>query len=275
MKFNRDLATIHGYLCSDGYVVKNPPNQKHKYYHIGFRNTNSTLLNDFKEKAEKIFPVNARLIKDGRVLIQSKNLYFYLTKDFSYYSREWKLPKLNMNCMRLWIRAFFDCEGWVTCIKAKNRHIGAECVNKKELAKINQALKSRFRIKSTVKEKKNRDISALIIYGKENLIRFRRHIGFLHPAKKKRLDDAIDSYRSLEWEFFKIDPFKKIKIKNGKARAFSSLEINLLRLKFRLNEYGISSRIYGPIKNGNGNVYYELSVPKSNHPKLFKQANQT
>jgi hypothetical protein len=53
MKFNNNLSAIHSYLCGDGYVIKNPKTQKHKYYHIGLRNTNQTLLRDFKKNSKK------------------------------------------------------------------------------------------------------------------------------------------------------------------------------------------------------------------------------
>ena len=55
MKFDKNLAAIHAYLCSDGYVIKNPRTQKHKYYYIGFRNTNLILLKDFQKKFNDYF----------------------------------------------------------------------------------------------------------------------------------------------------------------------------------------------------------------------------
>jgi hypothetical protein len=39
MKFDTNLSSIHGYLCGDGYVIKNPKTQKHKYYHIGYKHS--------------------------------------------------------------------------------------------------------------------------------------------------------------------------------------------------------------------------------------------
>lgn len=270
MKFNKDLAAIHGYLCSDGYVIRNPPNQKMKYYHVGFRNTNLILLKDFKKKAEKLFCVNARFGKDGRIIINSKGLYFFLTEDFSYYSREWTLPKLDKECMKYWLRAFFDCEGWVMCKKAVNRHISADSVNKKGLAKIKEFLESYFGIKSLIRDRKGRSTATLSIYGKENIIKFRDSIGFLHNKKSKKLEEAIDSYVTWEWDFSKVNPLSKIRICGKRVRAYSSLKINIQKLHWLLDSYGIKSRVSNPIKNGLGNIYFELSVYKPYHQKLFK-----
>ncbi len=61
MKFDQNLAAIHGYLCGDGYVIKNPNTQKHKYYHIGLRNTNDVLLKDFQQKFKAVFNIEPRI----------------------------------------------------------------------------------------------------------------------------------------------------------------------------------------------------------------------
>ena len=89
MKFDKDLASIHAYLCSDGYVVKNPETQKHKYYYIGLRNTNNVLLEDFQRKFHEKFGVKPIITNEGRCKIQSKEIYNILTKKITYYSDRW------------------------------------------------------------------------------------------------------------------------------------------------------------------------------------------
>src|SRR3989339_467771 len=81
MKFDKNLAAIHAYLCGDGYVIKNPDTQKHKYYYIGLRNTNAVLLKDFQQKFKAVFNVEPRIV-EGRSVNQSKEIYQFLTKDF-------------------------------------------------------------------------------------------------------------------------------------------------------------------------------------------------
>ena len=121
MLFNKNLSAIHAYLCADGYVIKNPENQKHKYYYIGLRNNNIILLKDFQEKAKQEFKVNPIITNEGICKIQNKKLYYILTKHFSYYSSEWKLPNLNKENLKYWLRAFFDCEAWIIVKKAKKQ----------------------------------------------------------------------------------------------------------------------------------------------------------
>ena len=114
MKIDENLAAVHAYLCADGYVIKNPKTQKRKYYKIGFRNTNLILLKDFQERFEKVFGVKPCLYEGQRCQKGSREIYELLIKRFgSFYSWEWKMPKLNNKLAKAWLRAYFDCEGWV------------------------------------------------------------------------------------------------------------------------------------------------------------------
>ena len=110
MKFNPNLSAIHAYLCADGYVIRNPQHQKQKYYHIGLRNMEYCLLRDFQLKFHMEFNVEPHFAQDGRCRIGNKRIYYVLTKDYSYYSREWSMPKLSKKNVRYWLRSFFDCE---------------------------------------------------------------------------------------------------------------------------------------------------------------------
>ena len=193
MKFDSNLAAVHGYLCSDGYVIKNPITQKHKYYHIALRNTNQTLLEDFQTKFNLVFGVKPIIKKDGRSKVQNKRIYHFLTKEYSYYSYEWTLPKLSKKNLKFWLRAFFDCESWVENQPAKSRLIGLDCCNEQGLLSIQLALR-RLNIKSQIKKRKGRTIWRLTICGYENLKKFKKQINFLHSAKSKKLLEALNSY---------------------------------------------------------------------------------
>ena len=137
MKFDENLAVIHAYLCADGYVIKNPETQTRKYYHIGFRNMNLRLLKDFQKRFKIVFGIKPHLRIGERCIIGSKEIYKELVKNFgSFYSREWKMPKLSLKLSRIWLKAFFDCEGWVFCKSHQNRHIGIDSINEKGLDQI-------------------------------------------------------------------------------------------------------------------------------------------
>jgi len=267
MKFDSNLAAIHGYLCADGYVIRNPKIQKKKYYQIGLRNTNYGLLKDFQDKFFAHFGVKPKIRLGERCNIGSKDLYFLLTKNYSYYCYEWNLPKLSKKFLKYWLRAFFDCESWVECQKAKSRLIGLECANKKGIIDVQKAL-LKFDIKSRLKKRSNREIYRLGIFGLNNLKRFQKYIGFLHVEKSKLLQEAIDSYVYHYWEIplekKKLAEFIQLKGRKKHDRndiGFYSIKLcNLIKLKNILKTYGVDSRISGSQVNNHGSVNYSLMV---------------
>jgi hypothetical protein len=274
MRFDENLAAVHAYLCGDGYAIRNPETQKSKYYMIGFRNINITLLKDFQKRFAMVFGMKPYITNEGRCRIGSKEVYEKLTESFgSFYSYHWKAPELSEEFSKIWLRAFFDCEGWVFCKSHQNRCIGLDSVNKMGLFQIEKMLKD-IGITCRVKKRNTRNIFSLAIYGRENLIKFRDEINFLHPSKKEKLNMAIKDFINYCWEFplekgelkeFVVSILKKkMKIKKGNfvARLISSKEENLIRLHGELRSlFSVESRV-GKRKNGIGTVYYELSVNK-------------
>lgn len=273
MKFDENLASIHAYLCGDGYVIKNPLCQKRKYYLIGFRNTNLTLLKDFQKKFMRYFGVCPILRKGERCIIQRKELYYKLVEKFrSFYSREWNMPILNKKLCSIWLRAFFDCEGWIYCKDKQNRHIGLDSINERGLNQIIKNL-NRLGIKTIKRPNYKRNIFRIFIYGKDNLIKFREKIGFLHPEKREKLNATIENFVNYIWNFpknekelkeFVIKKLKeKIRIKKpNRVRIISKEKINLEKIKNLLKKfYNIDSIIYNSF-NGEGIKYFELNINK-------------
>ena len=279
MKFDENLAAVHAYLCADGYVIKNPETQKQKYYMIGFRNTNLILLKDFQERFGEVFGIKPYLIEGQRCRIGSKRIYGKLIKEFgSFYSWEWKMPKLNEKLSKIWLRAYFDCEGWVTCKTHQSRMIGADCVNERGIKQIKETL-LKLGIKSKLKKRNTRNIFSLAIFGKENLIKFHEKIGFLHPEKVERLKKVLGDFVVYEWKYpqdkrqlisfvKKILKLRgKIKKNNGVLRLISCEEENLIRLQKELNILFKIDCIVNRQVNGIGTIYYELSINKKEEVK--------
>ena len=271
MKFNENLSAIHGYLCGDGYVIKNPESQSQKYYHIGFRNTNDVLLRDFQKKFQDFFGFKPYITKDGRCRIQNKDIYNRLTKNYSYYSYEWELPRLSKQNLKFWLRAFFDCEGWVENQPAKSRLIGLDCCNELGVLSIQESLE-KLGIKSQVKKKLNRTIWRITICGLDNLKRFHEEVNFLHPEKKRKLSEAIGSYQNYSWKIptNKSDVLKFIKRKGriresrGEIRFMSIKKENLINLAKALNTYQMPSKLFGPWHNKAGSKYHCLTIKNKN-----------
>ena len=154
---DKNLVSVHSYLCADGYVIRNPETQKNKYYMIGFRNYNKFLLKDFYDNFYRYFNKKPHIV-EGRVRIGSKKIYNYLTNKFgSFYSKDWNLPKIGKDDLKIWLRSYFDCDSWIMCRKARDRHIGLDSINHKGLIQIQESL-LKFNINSKIKKVKNRKI---------------------------------------------------------------------------------------------------------------------
>ena len=276
MDFDENLASIHAYLCADGYVIRNPETQKHKYYQIGLRNTNIVLLKDFQKKFEKVFGLIPFITNDGRCRIGNKNIFFQLTKDFSYYSDEWSIPQLSLNELSCWLRSYFDCDAWVEVQKGKCRTIGLESINERGLKQIKYTLWEKFKIHaSNVKKRKTKNIWYINICGEDDLLKFKEKIGFLHPKKRRKLKEALDSYENYEWyipdkkeEFIEfVNKQGRLRNDTKEVRFFSIIKDNLIKLDEKLTIYSIKAKVYGPWKNNKERIYYCLSF---NQKELLK-----
>lgn len=281
MEFNEDLVAIHAYLCADGYVIRNPETQKQKYYKIGLRNTNFILLQDFQERFFRYFKIKPHLYPHQRCQLGSKEIYEKLTNQFgSFYSHEWNMPSLNKELTKIWLRSYFDCEGWVFCKSHQNRHIGADCVNEKGLSQVKSSLEL-FGINSILKKLRYRKLYRLVIYGRDNLIKFEKEIGFLHPEKMIKLSHTLNDFMDYLWiindnfeEVRKLGLDKLTIKKPYIARMISKEEINLIKLAdllkklFDIEDIRINKRF-----NGQGNQYFELSINKKEEVRKLVKHN--
>src|SRR5439155_16925222 len=107
-------------------------------------------LKDFQEKFEKIFGIRPIITNQiDRCKIQNKKLTIFLLQKFgSFYSKDWVMPTMNEEEKSAWLRSYFDCDGWVSVIKSKDRKIGLESINLKGLAQIKEVLLQDFKINS-------------------------------------------------------------------------------------------------------------------------------
>jgi len=120
----------------------------------------------------------------------------------------------------------------------------------------------------------------IFIYGKENLIKFRQEIGFLHPIKRKSLNNTIKDFVDYSWDIkneknaIKLIMLNKARIKKPYIlRVFSKEENNLVNLsKYLKSLFGIQNIKINKRFNGFGTKYFELSINnKDDIQKLIKQ----
>lgn len=269
---NSNLAAVHGYLCSDGYVAMHKPGSKNVYYHVGLRNTNIELLKDFQIRFTRIFGVQPKISKD-RCHKNSKTICISLLEKYgSFHSREWKLPQLSREVAQYWLRAFFDSEGWVTAIDKKSRVVSAESVNKQGLIDIGTIMLEIFGITTSIQSRKGRQTHILRIFGKENIRKYDTSIGFLHPEKNSKLQRALKSYDHWKWEFPEnptINYLRTLKFSKRKnSFRIHSRKENLQHLQEILkNSFNINTVLYKS-KNGQGVEYHVLYVYGTNKDRL-------
>ncbi len=273
-----DLAAVHGYLCADGWVIIHKAGAVHKYYRMAFKNMEPALLEDFVARFERVFLTRPKISKNADLAyIGNRQIFEELTSTFgSFYSYEWKFPELfNTKEMKaIWLRAVFDCEGWVYCKKGIDRHIGLEMVNLAGVLRIQQLL-SEFGVIAYFKIKKRGKIFRLNIFGKDNMAQFSRTIGFLHPKKKAKLQEALDSFVDYVWKFpeektklaaFLVEKLggKRHKIGKRRIRICSCARGNLETLQKELKLlFGVSAVVSKEQTNSRGDSYFELSINRS------------
>jgi len=197
------LATIHGYISSDGGIYSNKIKDIHgKKIRIRtklrtkFYNSEDTLINDFLNNIKSLYP-NVKSIRyyEKRMEVEIRNNT--ISQDIlglgKVWSKNWEFPeKLTNKQKKLWLRAFIDCDGTVQNRKY-DRFVAIDSVNKVGLNKISTILRM-FNLPNKVYNIKGGSYR-LKIFGKDNLIRFNSIIKLKHPRKRKLLKEAINSYK--------------------------------------------------------------------------------
>ena len=174
--------------------------------------------------------------------------------------------------MAEWLRSYFDCDGWVELQKAKSRSVRLDSINENGLYEIQNALQ-RFSIKSSVKFRRE-NLFRLSICGSENIERFQRYIGFLHPKKNAKLREAVNSYKTYDWDVNEKDILKLINEKGKERKDRQEIKLisinknNLESVSKILNTHKANHKVQGPWKSGQGSIYYCLIFKKQELEKL-------
>lgn len=107
-------------------------------------------------------------------------------------------------------------------------------------------------------------------------MKFKENIGFLHPNKRQKLYDAINSYVNLEWNLPKTqkDLFEFVEVrgrfssKRKEIRFNSVIKQNLEKLKQLLKVNRINSKILGPWTNPYSPIWYCLILKGEEFNKI-------
>ena len=105
------------------------------------------------------------------------------------------MPQLSTELLQYWLRAMFDCEGWVEYDQSKYRRlVRFESCNENSIWSMKEQL-ANLGIESRTNKRLNRQMWRLDITGRENLQKFHDKVGFLHDNKRALLSNALSSYK--------------------------------------------------------------------------------
>ena len=266
VNFARCLAKISG----DGYLSK-------KY--VRYSNTCSVLIEEFVKDMEQEFSFvhfTKGTTNTGTPFVQFSNKA--ITEQFlnhlpDFHSSAIYIPesvkKVGKHVKREYIRAFYDDEGCAALrifgkTKEWKRNITLTSNSLQMLEEIKSVFLIDFSIacNKIIRNKKQDRAYVLGISGKENITKFYREIGFIHPKKKELLDIMLKSYgvtyarspnRFVELES-QLDIIKKrapVPKKGGQLSGFPaqcSTHQNDGLLNSHVDELSASK----PCSNGNG-----------------------
>jgi len=152
-----------------------------------------------KEWLEIVQQILANAYNKKSTLRQRKNGYFRL----NVYSKSLYLELLKLkenpelvleqskDFQTGFLQGIFDAEG---SIRLERNHITISSKNPKTIKIVTKLLnKLDIRIGKPFKDKNN--VISIPFYGKDNMLKFKDHVGFRHPEKRKRLETLLDKNR--------------------------------------------------------------------------------
>lgn len=207
-KLSKEKVRIIGYISSDGNIGMGLYNKKIIYYGskikigytkvkrywIAFYNKDKNVINKFISDFYKVYKVKLKYnLKRMEVKTTSIEIYKDLIKYTKYGSRKWKIPTeilSNKNFKREWLKVFCDCEAHIDDYDKYHKRVIISSVNKKGLQEIQNKILKDFKINSYINGP-YKGCFRLKISRKDNLIKFKKEIGFYHLNKIKRLNNAL------------------------------------------------------------------------------------
>jgi len=200
------LVKLHAYTASDGIIDTWKSKDIHgrklrirKRFRVRFYNSEKTLVNDFINSAKKVYS-NKKYVtyspKRFEIEVRGQIICKKILSLGDIRTKNWEVPKnLTKEQKAIWIRAFADCDGTVGHYNY-HRYIAIDSINLRGLKQISNIL-GEFGISNRMHKVLYKGYLSyrLKITGKDNLIKFNKLIGFNSPKKKKKLLNAIRSYK--------------------------------------------------------------------------------
>ena len=194
---NKDKASLHAYLCGDGYIAMREESNGTIHYEINFFPDDRAMLKNFQNAFFSCYGIMpSRIRKEGkmfRLRIDNKVVCCDLLKLGNYGKYDWTIPEEIRNKFALaWLSCFFDCEAHIN----KKGVIQVKSVNHKGLINVRDMLKDLeidSRLTGPYKYSLGSPYSVLTIGKKEALLRYKEKIGFNHSEKVKKLNSVLNT----------------------------------------------------------------------------------
>ncbi len=192
-------ARLLGYLAGDGNILIG--NKISNFHHtIRFYPDHKSMIIPFCEAFSKVYgktPKVKKLHNYYFVHIDSKVIVRDIINSAKLGVLNWEIPyKIldNKNCRKEWVKAFFDCEAYVS-----KRYIRIQCVNRTGIKQVKKML-DKFGILSNTYSytPKNRNWNTnhiLVIGDKKMRKKYLNIIGFNHELKLAKLRESIKIYK--------------------------------------------------------------------------------
>ena len=120
-----------------------------------------------------------------RLRIHSKEIFQKLENLMK--RREELIENSSLECKAKFLRGVFDSESSVH----RKRFVIALSNKNTNLLKFCKNLLEDFNIKTGSICKSNKDVFEFCVFGRDNLEKFRQRVGFLHPDRKRKLDELL------------------------------------------------------------------------------------
>ena len=187
-------ARLCGFLAGDGNILV-AGKGKNKHNTVRFFPDHSSLIKSFEEAILKTYNRSIK-IKEKKnhyfITVDSKPIVKDILSLAKFGTYDWNIPEKLATLEKIeWLRAFFDCEGYV-----HKKYIRVQSVNEKGLNEVKDLLES-IRINSKMyshipKNKKHSEVFILNIGRKEDREKYLELVGFNHTIKFKKLQNQLE-----------------------------------------------------------------------------------
>mgnify|MGYP005858313645 CR=1 FL=1 len=202
IKLNDSLGRILGHILGDGGIHVKKTERKYRVFYV---NNEERLLDRFKLDVENVFGGKSLYFRkrkshgDEIWLFSSLGFVLYRLLDYDKHINK-RVPLLIKNSedkrfIGSFLQALYDDDGFLYSDK---KMIVISLVNQNLLNDIRRLI-IKLGIKPNkvlIHESKNRSrMYYFSITGRENIVCFKKRIGFMHPVKKDKLNRLLESYK--------------------------------------------------------------------------------